>query len=163
VSFYIGQEYFSDGSAIAGFNRRVSGQPHSQAFAHDNERHNGPMQAGWNHADKLVAEGKVFSLNLGFHHTHENCSRTWSGAFHYGGFVVCNGCGRKDIDKDWWWIKCFMDGNAWMCHGPGFEDLQASSNFAFGATREEAIKNYGDVMTAQASTESQPREAIEDN
>lgn len=144
--FLIGQNYFADGSAIAGFNRCVSGEHFSECFRHDNERGNAALHGGWQTAEKLIAEGKVFSLHRAFHSSHEGCNRTWSGAFSYGGTIVCNGCEGRDLAKDWWWIKCFKDGNAWLCHGPDFEDLQASSNFAFGATREEAISNYGDVM-----------------
>lgn len=46
----------------------------------------------------------------------------------------------------WYWALMVQDGEAWICYGVGFEDLQASDNYAFGDTREEAIANYGDKM-----------------
>lgn len=39
-------------------------------------------------------------------------------------------------------FKCYLDGNAWCCVGPDFEDLQSSDCFAFSDTREEAIKAF---------------------
>lgn len=45
--------------------------------------------------------------------------------------------GDKEIE-----FKCYMDGDAWCCVGPGFVDLQESDEYAFGETREEAIKSF---------------------
>ena len=35
----------------------------------------------------------------------------------------------------------FMDGNAWCAVGPGFVDI-ASSPCGFGATKDEAVRNF---------------------
>jgi hypothetical protein len=67
--------------------------------------------------------------------------------FQYGGFWVCNSCGNKNVDSEWWKIKVEKDGNEFCCHGLDFVNLQESDNYAFGKTFEEAIKNYGELMT----------------
>lgn len=67
-------------------------------------------------------------------------------AFQYGGFWVCNKCGNKGVDKEWWKIKVEKDGNQFCCHGLDFEDLQSSNNYAFGETFETAINNYEQQM-----------------
>lgn len=66
--------------------------------------------------------------------------------FQYGGFFVCNSCGGKGVDKDWWKIKVEKDGNEFCCHGLDFTNLQESENYAFGDTFKEAIDNYGKLM-----------------
>lgn len=45
---------------------------------------------------------------------------------------------RTEIDGKEIEFKCYLDGNAWCCVGPGFENLQESTA-TFGDTREEAI------------------------
>ena len=48
--------------------------------------------------------------------------------------MVCNSCGNKDVDKEWWKIKVEKDGNEYCCHGLDFVNLQESNNYAFGKT-----------------------------
>lgn len=97
----------------------------------------------------MVSQGKLYAVH-NFHHSHE-CS---GHAFPYGGKFVCETCtwpGMNTLEKPWWTIKCYPDGDAWCCVGPDFEDLQTSDNFAFGETRDAAIKAYGDLMVARAA------------
>ncbi len=126
---------------MAGFNRRVYGQSYADAFQYPHERQDRAMYGGWNLADKMIRDGKLFYRH-NFHHGF-GCDGY---AFEYGGTMVCNTCGHKDLQREWWNIKVFKDGNAWCCIGTGFENLQESDNYAFGDTREEAIKNYGELM-----------------
>jgi len=43
-----------------------------------------------------------------------------------------------------------QDGNTWICKGEGFIDLQASTNYAFGDTKAESIKNYAELISKLA-------------
>ncbi len=133
------------GTASAGFNRRVYGTPYNDCFQHDHERFDRDLHGGWDLADRLIAEGKLYSVH-NFHRSHGDCPNGY--AFQYGGQWVCNTCGDSGVDRPWWAIKVFPDGDAWCCIGLGFEDLQASDNYAFGKTREQAIANYGNLMSA---------------
>jgi len=132
------QDFFDDyePSWGAGFNMRVLGDAPPIASEHWDfaQRHH-----GWNRADRMAREGKIYAVHV-FPH---DCS---GHAFQYGGYWVCNTCGRKGVDKDWWQIKCSKDGDAWCCVGPGFENLQESDNYAFGDTYDAAIEAYGKLM-----------------
>jgi hypothetical protein len=138
------QDYISNGRGeeLAGFNRRIYGESYADAFQYASGEQYRHLYAGWSLADKMINEGKIYYRH-NFHHSHGGCS---GHAFLYGGFWVCNTCGGKGVDKPWWIIKVQQDGDQWCCIGEGFENLQESSNYAFGSTRGEAIKNYGDVM-----------------
>ena len=136
------QEHQQTGAAIAGFNRRVYGHTYTEAFHYENERQDGEMHGGWDLADKMISDGKIFYIH-NFHESHE-CPN--GHAFQHGGTFVCNTCNTDHLDKEWWKIKVCPDDNAWCCHGTGFVDIQESNNCAYGDTREEAIKNYGDLM-----------------
>jgi len=127
------------GSCNGGFNTRI----HGETSSYDYTRH-GDYEglAGWELADGMIRSGKVFYVH-NFHRSHGGCPG--GGAFLYGGKWVCNTCNNEGLDEPWWVIKVQKDGDAWCCIGSGFEDLQASDNYAFGDTREEAIKNYGDL------------------
>ena len=131
------------GEALAGFNRRIYGENRCTDIRA------GAAFAGWSLADGMIRAGKIFSVH-NFHHTHGGCQ---GHAFEYGGTWVCNTCNHSGLDRPWWIIKVYADGNAWCCIGEGFEDLQSSDNYAFGDTREEAIQNYGDLMTKPATAE----------
>ena len=130
----------SGGSAFCGFNSRVLGYDYPQTMDGLNWGI-GETASGWNLADKMVRDGKLYAVH-NFHHSHE-CK---GHAFPYGGSFVCNDCGRSKLEKDWWTIKCFADGNAWCCVGAEFEDLQSSDCYAFGDTYDAAIVAYGDQM-----------------
>ena len=90
---------------------------------------------GWLYA-KDMAKGKGLAFT--------NAFRCDCGGypFLYGGFWVCNKCGNKNVDRDWWNICVEKDGDEYCCHGLDFIDLQESSNYAFGETFNEAIDNY---------------------
>ena len=75
-------------------------------------------------------------------------------AFPYGGTWVCNTCNRSNLDAEWWKVKVYKDGNAWCCVNTDFEDLQASDDYAFGDTRNEALKNYETLMLKPKSSEA---------
>lgn len=128
------------GGAYAGFNRRVYGSSYADAFKYPNERQDREMVSGWYLADRMIDEGRLFYIRN--FHVPPFASKGCFG-FQYGGTWVCNGCGASNLDREWWKIKVFKDGNAWCCIGTGFEDLMASENYEFGDTREEAIEKYG--------------------
>lgn len=69
--------------------------------------------------------------------------------FNYGGLFVCNTCGLKSVDKDWWKIQVEKDGDQFCCHGLDFVNLQESENYAFGSTFNQAIENYGILMLSK--------------
>ena len=135
---------YPGGSASAGFNRRVLGDGYAEAFRHESERTDREMYAGWSLADRMIMDGKLFSV-VPFHHLE--CPQKGY-AFQYGGSWVCNGCNRSNVQREWWKIKVMQDGNAWCCIGVDFENLQESDNYAFGDTRDQAIENYGKTMVA---------------
>ena len=145
---FVMRESQQSGSSLAGFNRRVCGVPYADAFRYDHERQDSNLRGGWNLADDLIRKGTIFYVH-NFHRSHGDCPT--GNAFQYGGFWVCDTCGAKGFDSEWWKIRVFMDGNAWCCIGVGFEDLQESENYAFGDTRDEAISNYGDIMAVDNS------------
>ena len=125
---------------FGGFNSRIMGHDYQQTLA-DATCGVGETAAGWRMADKMVRAGKLYAVH-NFHNSHECTGH----AFPYGGTFVCNTCGRSRLNKKWWTIKCFADGNAWCCVGPDFENLQSSDCFAFGDTYDAAIAAYGDLM-----------------
>lgn len=149
---------YPGGSASAGFNRRVLGDDYAEAFRYQSERQDRELYAGWSLADRMINEGKLFYVRP-FHHLE--CPAK-SGAFQYGGSWVCNACNRSGVDREWWKIKVFMDGNAWCCIGTDFENLQESEDYAFGDTREEAIENYGKSMLGltKVQVESTAQETV---
>ena len=140
------QDVFVDagGEFAAGFNRCVSGWTYHECFRYDAERFSRELSGGWQAAEKLIAEGKIYYTH-NFHRSYGGCPE--GHALQYGGQWACNTCGNIGVDKPWWAIKVFKDGNAWICVGENFDNLQESDNYAFGDTREQAIANYGDLMT----------------
>jgi hypothetical protein len=125
--------------ALAGFNRRILGETYIEACR--NGAANGSLIAGWDKADDMIMEGKIFYINPFPHHP---CNVS---GFLYGGSWVCNSCGRSGLERDWWIIRVFKDGNEWMCLGENFVNIMESANYAFGKTKEDAIKKYGELMT----------------
>jgi hypothetical protein len=128
----------NNSSVAAGFNMFIHGYQRitfSDGYSDAYDR----MQ-GFEYAEKMAKENgiaftKVFKCSKG------NCH-----PFQYGGFFVCNDCGNKSVDKDWWKIQVEKDGNEFCCHGLDFVNLQESENYAFGKTFEQAITNYEAVM-----------------
>lgn len=145
TKFLTGQYIMKDPSsgAISGFNMRIYGHSHSDAFRYPYEWQNASRHGGWDLAEKLIDEGKIYYV----HNFHKLKCPTGH-AFPYGGTWVCNTCGNSGLDEEWWKIKVMQDGNEWFCVGLGFTNLQESSNFAFGTTRDAAIEAYGILMTS---------------
>ena len=150
-----GQDYIKNpcGSSISGFNLRIYGHSYNDAFRHQPERSDRDRCGGWDLACRLIDEGKIFYRH-NFHKSHGGCENGF--AFPYGGTWVCNTCDNAHLDKPWWIIKVMKDGNAYCCVGEAFVNLQESECYAFGDTKEEAIKIYGDLMV-------KPPELIEIN
>lgn len=95
---------------------------------------------GYEFAKKMAIENGI-AFKHPFKCISSNCY-----PFIYGGFFVCNSCGQKSVDKEWWNIQVEKDGNEYCCHGLDFVNLQESENYAFGKTFEESIENYGKLM-----------------
>ncbi len=129
-------------SAACGFNSCIYGDTYREAIV-DHYPDSGRM-AGFLKAQELISEGKIYYIHKFRHLSLNNICEGWS--FSYGGFQVCNECGRKHCDKPWWKIKVMKDGNSFCVVGEGFENLQESDNYAFGDTKEEALQNYQDIF-----------------
>jgi hypothetical protein len=133
-------EWPYDTSFGGGFNQRVFGDSYQDAIdAWDR----GARGNGWLKAEEMIQDGRIYFV----HPFPHNCR---GDAFPYGGTWVCNACGQSRLEKPWWRIRVFKDGAAWCCVGEGFYDLQASDNYAFGDTRDEAITAYGQLMQKAA-------------
>jgi len=129
-------------SVMSGFNSFINGlqEPKSNEYGDKSEWY--AILQGYQYAEKMAKEDGIAFTKAFKCGKNTNCY-----PFEYGGFFVCNSCGKKAVDKDWWKIKVEKDGNAYCCHGLDFVNLQESNNFAFGDTFDEAIKNYGILMT----------------
>ncbi len=131
------QDYFerAGGEFLGGFNSRLFGTDYS-----DMVRGSWEGCSGWDEADKWINEGKIY-------YTHNFGCPCGDHSFKYGGFWVCNGCGRSGCDEPWWVVRVQKDGNAYITHGEDFANLQESDNYAFGDTREESLAAYKKLMT----------------
>lgn len=98
---------------------------------------------GWDAADEMVRAGQIYFVHP---FPHGKCKST---GFVYGGTWACNGCNTDGFQKDWWKVRVFKDGTAWCVVGEGFENLQASDNYAFGDTRDEALAEYAALMESK--------------
>ena len=128
----------NNSSAMAGFNMFIYGHP--PITLGDGYHDAYDRIQGYEFGQKMAKEDgiaftKVFKCKQGDCHP-----------FQYGGFFVCNNCGGKGVDKEWWKIQVEKDGDEFCCHGLDFVNLQESSNYAFGKTFEESISNYEKVM-----------------
>lgn len=130
----------SSGYARAGFNMFIDGdtEPKSSEYRDKSEWYS--LIQGYQFAQKMAKEDGIF-FTYPF-----KCSQSGCFPFKYGGFFVCNSCGNKNVDRDWWKIRVVKDGNAFCCHGIDFINLQESNNYAFGDTYENAIENYRTVI-----------------
>ena len=128
----------SNSSVSAGFNMFIYGYDYP---LHNEYHDHVARQQGFDYAKEMAENGEISF-------THKFKCECGDIPFQYGGFWVCNSCGTKHAEKDWWEIKVEKDGNEFCCHGLDFEDLQSSNNYAFGKTFSEAINNYEDVMRA---------------
>ncbi len=114
------------GSEVHGFNWRLQG--------YDEREFNGDRMA-YNLADKMINSGQIFYVN------NFRC-KCGGFRFMYGASWACNTCNNHFLTPDWWHVKVEKDGNAFICKGNGFEDLQTSDNYAYGETKTEALENY---------------------
>lgn len=134
---------YGGGSYGGGFNSRLHGYTRDERFGYpcapDRDG-----EAGFYHAERLINEGKIYYTHRFRHKAYGEICRGY--AFPYGGTWVCNSCGHSSLDKPWWVVKVYQDGNAWCCVGLGFLDLQASNNYAFGETKQQALDNYEKIM-----------------
>lgn len=121
-----------------GFNSRVQGVDFFKATegAYKSKR-----VMGWFKAEDMIGYGDIYFIHP---FPHGSCKST---GFHYGGTWACNSCNTDGFQKSWWAIRVMKDGNAWCVVGEGFKDIQSSENYAYGDTREEALKNYADLMS----------------
>jgi hypothetical protein len=62
----------ASGMALSGFNRRVLGETYQDAFRSPHERQDASLFAGWDLADRMIAEGRLFYVH-NFHHTLGTC------------------------------------------------------------------------------------------
>ena len=124
-----------------GFNSRILGEElHSTirgAYRWEREQ-------GWWAADQKIAAGNVYFVHP---FPHGKCKAS---GFVYGGTWACNECNRDGFQKPWWNVRVMKDGTAWCVVGEGFEDLQSSSNYAFGDTKQEALDAYAALMASAA-------------
>ena len=129
---------------VSGFNMFINGnsEPKSSEYG-DKEEWYLKLQ-GYQFAQKMAKENGIAFVHIFKCGQSSNCF-----PFEYGGFFVCNACGNKGVDRDWWKIQVEKDSNSYCCHGLDFVDLQSSSNYAFGDTFEDAISNYGKLMINQ--------------
>lgn len=128
----------SNSSIKAGFDMFIYG--HHPITFNDGYSDAYERMQGYEFAEKMAKEDGIAFTHV-FKCKNGNCH-----PFQYGGFFVCNDCGGKGVDKEWWKIQVEKDGSEYCCHGLDFVNLQESSNYAFGKTFEEAISNYGELM-----------------
>lgn len=130
----------SNSYVMAGFNQFIfgSGEPKRGNYGDKSQWYS--EQQGYDYAKKMAKEE-----GIAFTHIFK-CEKSGCFPFNYGGFMVCNSCGGKGVDKEWWKIKVEKDGTDYCCHGLDFINLQESSNYAFGKTFDEAISNYQKTM-----------------
>ncbi len=125
-------------SALIGARRRISGDSYLHSFQFRHEKRDFDMHFGWDYAEDAISHGEIFSV-----HNFHSLSYPEGHAFKYGTTWACNYCGKAQLDKPWWEIKVYKDGNQWVCVGKDFTNIQDSDGYAFGSTREEALNNYG--------------------
>lgn len=127
-------------SICAGFNQFINGSSIPKRTYYGSVEQWSLETRGFEYAQKMAKED-----GIAFKHKFK-CDKSGCFPFSYGGFMVCNSCGGKGVDKKWWEIKVEKDGDQYCCHGLDFINLQESSNYAFGDTFETAIENYGSLM-----------------
>ncbi|MEB0133445.1 hypothetical protein [Pseudomonas sp. CCI2.4] len=120
-----------------GFNSRVQG---SDRFSTTDGAYRNERGQGWDVADRMIQAGEIYFVHP---FPHGNCKLS---GFTYGGSWACNGCNTDGFQKPWWKVRTMKDGNAWVVMGEGFENLQSSSNYAYGDTRQGALDAYAELM-----------------
>lgn len=131
----------NDPNVMGGFNQFVYGTGKPEHSQYGDKTQWGKEIQGYEFAEKMAKEN-----GISFTHVFK-CGRSdRCFPFSYGGFFVCNTCGLKSVDKEWWKIKVDKDGGQFCCHGLDLINLQESENYAYGETFEQAISNYEIVM-----------------
>lgn len=129
------------GDVLGGFNVRVMGGTWDEACGYPTAQYAyAARNQGYNKACEMIETGEIYYRHI---FPHEGCN---GNSFNYGGTHVCNKCGRRDLAQPWWNIRVFKDGNAYCVVGEDFQNLQGSDNYAFGDTKDEALKNYQELM-----------------
>ncbi len=128
----------------AGFNQFINGEKEPKRPDYGSFEQWYSETNGYNYAKNMAKDEGIAFIHPFKCGENKDCF-----PFMYGGFFVCNSCGGKSVDKDWWKIKVEKDGTEFCCHGLDFINLQESENYAFGKTFEEAISNYGELMLKQ--------------
>lgn len=132
LSAIIDTDYrYLDSDTKQGFSLKINGASWSDFVSYKIN------QTGWNKAEEMIKDGRIF-----FVHPFKCSSTHCPTRFQYGGGWACNSCNTCIDTPESWKIKVMKDGNAWVCIGNGFTDLQSSNNYAFGDSFEEAIENY---------------------
>lgn len=131
-------------SINSGFNQFIHGNTSPKRSDYGSAEQWYQETQGYEFAKKMAKENAIAFVHVFKCGNSEKCF-----PFNFGGFFVCNNCGRKEVDKDWWIIKVEKDGNEFCCHGLDFVNLQESENYAFGKTFQEAIVNYEKVMLSK--------------
>jgi hypothetical protein len=132
----------ADTGIMVGFNIFVSGGGEPKRSDYGDKTQWYKELQGYEYAQKMAKEN-----SLAFTHRFKCGKNNSCYPFEYGGFFVCNSCGEKSVDKEWWKIQVEKDGNTYCCHGLDFINLQESDNYAFGDTYEESITNYAKLFT----------------
>jgi len=131
----------SNPHSSCGFNTFITGGQEPKGHEYGDKSEWYARLQGYQYAEKMAKEDGIAFTKPFKCGASDNCH-----PFVFGGFFVCNACGNKGVDKEWWKIKVEKDGNAYCCHGLDFINLQESDNYAFGDTFEEAIDNYEKLM-----------------
>ena len=138
------QDVFENTSrGMSGFNMRVLGGTYQNSFAYPSRPDPAEVACFWL-ADDMIKKGKIYYTQIFRHSVAGSICR--GTAFNYGGTWVCNACNNSHVDRPWWKVKVYQDGNAWCCVGLEFENLQESDNYAFGLTRGDSLRNYETMM-----------------
>ena len=131
----------NNSSVAAGFNMFIHGHPPIKFTDGYHDAYD--RIQGYEYAEKMAKEDGIAFTKV------FKCGASTCFPFLYGGFFVCNACGNKGVDKEWWKIQVEKDGNEYCCHGLDFINLQESDNYAFGKTFEIAISNYQKLMISK--------------
>lgn len=131
------------GDFSGGFNSRVHNISYEESCGYPNRSTS--RIRGWNEADQMIKTGQLYYQGYFKHLSDGKICKAKS--FSYGG-LNCHTCGKRGVIESWWNIKVMKDGSQWCVIGEGFENLQESDNYAFGATKEEALQNYQNINLA---------------
>ena len=100
------QDLIPNASSItmSGFNRRIYGENYNDIA---DSKPFTEIYCGWQKAEDMIAAGKIF-------YQHRFKCHCGSYPVTYGGGLCCNGCGQSYVQKPWWIIKVYKDGDAFV-------------------------------------------------